>query len=256
MAKRRRVLEVPHPPRQARLRAPEYSLATAEPSIPRVPEDQVDFLLNAFRPLVPAIGATIGSHCEVVLHDLRVPERSVIAISNGAVTDRRIGAPVIGGPSKDVALRLLDSEVKESTLSIGYKTYTRDGRELRSTSLVLRTPSGKPVIAFCINVDLSALTMAKLLLEEISQVPRDDQEPSEENAQRGVADVISGMIEEVLAEIRKPPRFMEREDRLDAVRRMHERGLFLIRGGVEHAARALGISRFTLYSYLKEVRSA
>ncbi|MGH2360547.1 MAG: helix-turn-helix domain-containing protein, partial [bacterium] len=62
------------------------------------------------------------------------------------------------------------------------------------------------------------------------------------------------IIRDALGETGKLPKYMERDDRLKAVSLMQERGLFLIRGGVERAAAALGISRFTLYSYLKEVR--
>jgi predicted transcriptional regulator YheO len=225
------------------------------PDLPRIQERDIDAVLAMLRPAVEAIGRTVGAHCEVVLHDLRVPERSIVAISNGAVTGRRVGGPVVGGPTKDVALKLLDSAIKESTLSVGYRTQTRDGRELRSTSLVLRTPLGKPVIALCLNLDLSAFTMARLLLEEIAKTPTASNESVGEETQMDVGDVIAQMIQEALADVGKPAKFMDREDRLRAVRLMQEHGLFLIRGGVERAAAALGISKFTLYGYLKEVRA-
>jgi predicted transcriptional regulator YheO len=239
----------------ARVAAREQQSQEAGVVLPRIAERDVDSVLTLLRPVVEAIGKTVGAQCEVVLHDLRVPERSIVAITNGAVTGRRVGGPVVGGPTKDVALKLLDSAIKESTLSVGYRTKTRDGRELRSTSLVLRTPAGKPVIALCINLDLSAFTMARLLLDEISKTSTASTEASGEEAQLDVGDVIAHMIEEAIAEVGKPAKFMDREDRLQAVRLMHERGLFLIRGGVERAAAALGVSKFTLYSYLKEVRA-
>lgn len=224
--------------------------------VPPVYAHQVDATLALFRPLVDAIGKTIGPHCEVVLHDLRDPEHSIVAIANGAVTNRRMGGPVIGGPSKDVALKLLDSGMRASTLSVGYKTHTRDGRELRSTSLVLRTPDGKPAIALCLNVDLSAVTMARSLLDEILKSVQAEGDASRDVAEQiEVSEVAAQVIQETLHEIGRPPEFMDRESRLRAVRLMQERGLFLIRGGVERAAAALKISKFTLYSYLKEVRS-
>lgn len=223
------------------------------PSLPQVPEHEVEAVLNLLRPLVDAIGQTVGPHCEVVLHDLRIPERSIVAIRNGSVTGRRVGGPLVGGPINDIALKLLDSEVKDSSLLIGYKTHARDNLELRATSLVLRTPQGKPVIALCINIDLSTLSMARMLLEEISKpVPSDGS--TEEASQRDVDDIVAQVIREALDEAGKAPKFMDREDRLHAVRLMHERGLFLVKGGVERASAALGISRFTLYGYLKEIR--
>ena len=36
-----------------------------------------------YKHIVPFLGAALGKDCEVVLHDLRHPEESVIAIANG-----------------------------------------------------------------------------------------------------------------------------------------------------------------------------
>ncbi|MGQ0570238.1 MAG: PAS domain-containing protein [Armatimonadota bacterium] len=88
-------------------------------SFPFVSEGNVDQALTVLKPLVEAVGATVGPHCEVVLHDSRAPEKSIVAIWNGAVTGRRVGGPVVGGPKEDVALKLLDSAVTKSTLYSG-----------------------------------------------------------------------------------------------------------------------------------------
>jgi predicted transcriptional regulator YheO len=39
------------------------------------------------------------------------------------------------------------------------------------------------------------------------------------------------------------------------VQTMFERGLFIVKGGVERAAAALGVTRFTVYNYLDSIRS-
>ena len=46
--------------------------------------------LAALRPIVDGLAATFGPTCEVVLHDYRTPERSVVAVA-GAVTGRNVG---------------------------------------------------------------------------------------------------------------------------------------------------------------------
>lgn len=155
-----------------------------------------------------------------------------------------------------VTLTPLDSSIHESTLSLQYKLRTRDGRELRSTSLVLCTPEGKLAIAFCIDLDLSTLTAAKLWLQEISEPQAASGETlADDDAQTDIEDIVTRIIDEALIEVGGLVKFMGREDRLRAVGLMHGRGLFLIRGSVEKAAAALGISRFTLYGYLREVRN-
>jgi predicted transcriptional regulator YheO len=35
---------------------------------------------------------------------------------------------------------------------------------------------------------------------------------------------------------------------------MQRRGLFIVKGGVERAAAALGVSRFTIYNYMERIK--
>lgn len=39
------------------------------------------------------LGAALGKDCEIVLHDLRYPDESVIAIANGDISSRKLRAP-------------------------------------------------------------------------------------------------------------------------------------------------------------------
>ena len=49
---------------------------------------------------------------------------------------------------------------------------------------------------------------------------------------------------------------MNKQAKVEAVRVMQERGLFIVKGGVEKAATALGVTRFTIYNYLEQLRGA
>lgn len=48
---------------------------------------------------------------------------------------------------------------------------------------------------------------------------------------------------------------MARADKQFAVRRLDERGVFLLRGAVDDVADLMGVSRVTLYSYLNAIES-
>ncbi|UGA36964.1 helix-turn-helix domain-containing protein [Chromobacterium haemolyticum] len=54
----------------------------------------------------------------------------------------------------------------------------------------------------------------------------------------------------------KPLARMKKADKKQAVAQMLEQGLFIVKGGVERAAEALGVSRYTIYNYLDEIRGA
>jgi predicted transcriptional regulator YheO len=47
---------------------------------------------------------------------------------------------------------------------------------------------------------------------------------------------------------------MKRADKIQAVGEMQRRGLFIVKGGVERAAAALNVSRFTIYNYMEQLR--
>ncbi len=49
---------------------------------------------------------------------------------------------------------------------------------------------------------------------------------------------------------------MMREQRIQVVRDLERRGIFLIKGAVDEVARLLGVSRYTVYNYRKEVSLA
>lgn len=51
-------------------------------------------------------------------------------------------------------------------------------------------------------------------------------------------------------------RAQQKKEKVEIVRQMQEKGLFIVRGGVEMAARVLGVSRYTVYNYLDEIKKS
>ncbi len=218
------------------------------------------------------LGVTFGSHCEVVLHDLRRPEHSIVAIANGHVTGRKLGDPAIGGPEPDIALQRSQSDDGHTNILANYETHTRDGRRLKSSSTVFRDENGVLFAALCLNIDLTSIDTAKNFLETISATDfytDGDLVPELPAARRGargklaetapeesaVEVTVSGIITEAVAQGHKPLEAMNKADKLACVEYMYDRGLFIIRGAVELVAQALGVSRYTIYNYLDEIKA-
>jgi predicted transcriptional regulator YheO len=221
-----------------------------------------DEFLGNLSLVVDAVGSIFGSHCEVVLHDLRHPERSVIAIANGHVTGRKIGSPLIAAPLQDIGIKaVLESTNTSSEVISNYISRTRDGRTLKSTSVIFRDSKGKPRAGLCINLDLTEFSNASKLLGDIC-TDQQKMEPREVGVHQkkdypppeDMALTIKGVIDDAISSIRVPIHLADKSQKMDALSIMHERGLFLIKGGIEYAAGALGVSRFTVYNYLKELQ--
>ena len=117
-------------------------------------EGSVENFIENLTLIVEGIANTFGKNCEVVLHDLRQPEKSIIAIKNSHVSGRKVGGPIIGGPAEDKGLQIIyDRAEKESVVS-NYMTRTANGRSLKSTTMLFRNDKGKPIVALCINMRL------------------------------------------------------------------------------------------------------
>lgn len=216
-------------------------------------------VINALRPVVPMLAAMAGPHLEVVLHDVSKPANSVIAIANGHISGRGVGSSVLEGPQNDkgfaAATRLKSSEGAVHSLVEDYVTVTADGRELRSASAIFRDASGEPFATLCLNADLSGFHAAHgwlaRMLAPMVQAPSLAPQPPPAEAQ------MNTLMREIINQAVGPggsAETLSREDKIQAVGAMQRRGLFIVKGGVERAAAALQVSRFTIYNYMEQLR--
>ena len=211
----------------------------------------------------------VGSHVEVVVHDLMKPAASVIYIANGHVTGRELGASLLDGPANDTAFLAAKGEltaVSDSSHSVvvDYPTLSPTGKPLRSATVVFRDAAGEPFLALCLNADLSVAMEAKRWLEGFlpggrrqTAPPTNEGPPSADeptDSPPALEDLAHTIIDEVVRRRGKPVSEMTRDEKLDALTLMVGRGVLMVRGGVERVAGALGVSRFTVYNYLEVLR--
>lgn len=214
-------------------------------------------MLAALVPIVDVLGTVVGENVEVVLHDLTRPESSVVKIVNGHVSGRAVGDSILKGPLDDQGFIELTRTAKRSddsphSLLLGYTTRTRDGRELRSSTVIFRDSTDTPFVSLCINTDLSVVFQAHALLQ--SMLYRTEKAEASSKESPGVDVLMQEIIADAVRRFGKPVSMMNKEEKVHAVEIMLQRGLFIVKGGVEHAASALGVTRFTIYNYLDTLK--
>ena len=68
---------------------------------------------------------------------------------------------------------------------------------------------------------------------------------------------VGGQIEQAFLEaaeaVGRPAPLMTREQKIQVVRDLERKGIFLIKGAVDEVARHLGVSRYTINNYRKEI---
>lgn len=207
-------------------------------------------VLNSLKLVVDGIAQTFGPRCEVVLHDLRKPNHSVIKIANGHVTGRQLGSPIT-----DYGLKLLSSEANDN-LFINYSTTANNGRQLKSSSFLFRDEENIPFAALCINFDVTEILNLNKIIENIFQ-PKTDGSNNEpiETFQSDITSMLNNSINKVIKETGKSLPSMNREDRKSIVAELETQGFFAIKGAINILSKRLGISKFTVYNYLNSVKS-
>lgn len=203
--------------------------------------------LAPYVPLARMLAQTFGQDCEVVLHDLDCPEHSVVHVENPSVTGRKVGQ------SFDQLVRqvILSNELKEDFVANYYFT-APNGKRIRSSTLLIRDGDGRLTGALCLNLDTTRLMQQIAYLQSLLPQPREP-EPEPPEPQTGaehVAVMIENLMDRIIGD--EPP--LTREARLEKIRFMDSKGIFLMKGSIERAAEKLGVNKVTIYSYLDEVR--
>jgi predicted transcriptional regulator YheO len=187
-----------------------------------------------------AIAALLHPHAEVVLHDLA--SETVVGLWNPSPR-RGVGEPSL--------LEELPESRRQRPVQGPYRKVLVDGRELSAVSAVVYDPDGRARGLVCINLDRTPLLEAAALLGRVA-APIEARPP--ELFERDWREQIALAVDEHCRECGLQRERLTRADRRALVEHLEDRNLFATRSAADHAARALGVSRATVYTLLKEVR--
>ena len=98
--------------------------------------------------IIGPLTRSLGANYEIVLHDYRIPDRSVVAVA-GKVTERRIGSAM-----SEIGLSVM-AEGNEARDRLNYLAKAPNGRIINSSTIVLRDEKQKVFRALCINMDVT-----------------------------------------------------------------------------------------------------
>lgn len=207
--------------------------------------------LEFLKQLADGLSAQFGNACEVVIHDLTKKDldKSIVYISNGHVSNRHTG----DGPS-GIVLETLRTDPGKIKDKLAYLTKTEDGRILKSSTLYIRDEHGTPAYIFSINYDITTLLAIENSVHSLVQT---EPEPETENGgsaprtiTHNVTELLDLLIEQAIAKVGKPVALMNKDDKVAVVQDLNNAGAFLITKSGDKVSSLLGISKFTLYSYM------
>ena len=203
--------------------------------------------LDFLKRLLDILEQQLGESTEIVLHDLRDGyEHTIIDIRNGSITGM-----TVGGTGSNLGLEVLNGTTENGD-KYNYVTKLRDGRYLRSSSLYLRDKQGKVVGALCINTDITETLHFEQVLREMNKCDLSNTE--DEIFVQDVNQLLEQLIIKTQESIGKAPEEMNRDDKIEFVRQLNDKGAFLITKSGERVQDYLNISKYTLYKYLEQTK--
>lgn len=203
--------------------------------------------LPFFKSLLKMLAAQWGKDCEIVLHDWsKGYDKSIVAIENAHITGRQIG-----DCGSNLGLEVMRGTVKDGD-RYNYITQTEDGKTLKSSSMYIKDDAGNGIGALCINFDISSMIGAQKALNSI--ILPEKSEVNEYFA-TNVTDLLGYLTQQSIEKVGKPINVMTKEDKIEMLRYLDEKGAFLISKSGGKICKVLDISKYTLYSYLDEIRN-
>lgn len=206
-------------------------------------------LLKSLIPVAETVGKTFGKSCEVVLHDLTTPENSVVYVVNGTVTGRK------KGQTFDHLLKfvLLNKNFRDD-YAVNYIVETEDGRRVKSSSALIRDIHDEVIGMLCINYDLTVVERIREEMDIFLPVSVEEPVPSDPEVltDQNVSTIVDSLIDRIIADRKK--RELTKQDNLELIKFMDDKGIFLVKGAIDKVAACLGLSKVTIYGYLDIVR--
>ncbi len=199
--------------------------------------------VEGHRPVLEAVARLLHPHAELVLHDL--DRDVVVAIVNG------FSGRVVGDPS--LLAELPDGEPGAWVLG-PYEKVTTDGRRLTSVSAVVRDGQGRRRGLLCVNLDRSPVDG---LLRAVAALAGPQVQPRPPALfERDWREQIALTVDQWCREHQLRREALTRADRLELVAALDRADLFTTRHAAQHAAVAIGVSRATVYTLLRQSRTS
>ncbi|MCI8767034.1 MAG: transcriptional regulator [Ruminococcus sp.] len=203
-----------------------------------------------FKQLLDMLEKQLGNNTEVVLLDLTKEYGSMIVdIRNGHITGRKIG-----GTGSNMGLEVLAGTVKNGN-RYNYITKSKDNKILRSSTLYIRDDEENVIGCLCINTDITESVKFEAFLKEFNQYNFDSGElESPEIFAQDVNQVLEFLIQEGQKLVGKPAAVMSKNEKIQFLKYLNDKGAFLITKSGEKIQEIMGISKYTMYNYLDMIK--
>jgi predicted transcriptional regulator YheO len=208
-----------------------------------------DHIFDHYTRVGEIISEKFSPYLEVIIHDLRDPEHSIIAIFNSHITGRKIG-----DGTSDIGYKKLANELPDKI--VNYENISPSGSKMKSSSLTIRDEHNKIIGSMAFNFDLAPFeniqeffnTITKTNISQLGDFPKQEQ-----FFIWNIRDELEQELNKYIIANRLQGKALTKKDKLNVVSLMNKRGHIKKRGSVSILSELLAITRPTLYKYIKDI---
>lgn len=218
--------------------------------------------------LTEFLGQLLGPDYEVALHDVSNKDCSIIAIANGHISGRTIGAPLTSASLQAIA----SHDYEKTDFRSNYTGIAANGKLLRSSTFYIKETDGQLVGLLCINFDDSryrdistsilklchpdAFVSSNFALNEKAYQAAEQQERLHESFQSSLSELTDDVLTQTLKQKGVAADQLSKRERIELIEELNEKGFFLLKGAIKQVADLMNCSPTTVYRHLNKITKA
>lgn len=209
-------------------------------------------ILDSYTGLLPAFSAVLGKSCLVSLRSAAEKTFPCIAVENGDINSTAVGD---SAPSFIVDAVMDENQSGDRNIIGPYITKTQEEHSIKCVVYIIRNPEKRVIGCLCIGIDIS-MPANKFFESIMAKVDEGLAESISEPMRSALPDIDSIVKTSVLNAQEKAAAIKgisATERNRVIVQQLRDESIFSVRGAVNIVANELGVSRYTIYNYLKDV---
>lgn len=193
------------------------------------------------------ITEVFAGKAEIVFHDFTKGYESTIVKIVNSITGRKVGdAPT------NLFFKMLKEHPEQLDNQGVYYSELPDGRVMKSISTFMYDDAGKISGAVCLNVDVSDL----IQMQKTTRAFIKDYAPGSEAEMftHSLDELMDYYLNQVEKDMGKPAVDMTKAEKLEALKFLDSKGVLHMSKSSIKLCEFFGFSKYTLYTYLEEIR--
>ncbi|MFR1050688.1 MAG: transcriptional regulator [Lachnospirales bacterium] len=207
--------------------------------------------MDHFLPLTQFVAELMSPDTEVILYDARA--RCVFHVINPMDDEM-----VVGSEMRSLERSFLDDRIYErENFIVNYRALSKHKNKLKSATMFLRDDTGELAAMLTVNVNVDRLVELRDLLNIMvsGQRPYDTQQRTSfyNSFDVSIEGMVSSAIQEELRRYHIDPLRLSQQEKLEIVRNLDQKGIFLVKGAISELAGVLQTTETTIYRYLNKL---